>query len=292
MQSESSNEEIKGKFYGVYVLVSSSEEKKWRGKIYIGYTVNPNRRIKQHNGGHSAGGAKRTSNRGPWNMVLIVHGFPNNISALRFEWALQQPKVSRRLKNNVLIMKKLQKETFFDYTFRIITEMLRIGPWNRLPLKIRWLDSDYKKNFLFDRLPPQHMRVFEGSIIKEKKLRKKKDGEEALEVYVSCFCIICLNYIDVGVSRKLLCINSECSFVSHLECLGIKWIEPGHYVPIEGDCPSCKNRYLWSDFINNSLFNAKEKEDEQDDVDLSQESDQEEILSQSDSDNDFLTQII
>lgn len=65
MQSDQ-NSEIKGKFYGVYVLVSSSEEKKWCGKTYIGYTVNPNRRIKQHNGGYEAGGAKRTSNKGPW----------------------------------------------------------------------------------------------------------------------------------------------------------------------------------------------------------------------------------
>lgn len=216
-------------------------------------------------------------------MVLIIHGFPSNISALRFEWALQQPKVSRRLKNNVSIMKKIQKETFFDYTFRIITEMLRIGPWNRLPLKIRWLDFDYKKEFSLDRHPPQHMRTFAGSIIQENKSRKNTSKEVASEVYVSCFCILCLNYIDVEVSRKLLCINSDCGFVSHLECLGILWVENGHYVPIEGDCPSCKKKFLWSDFINNSLFTVKDKEEEDN---LSQESDQ------SDSDNNFLTQII
>lgn len=63
---ENDPEEIIGKFYGVYVLVSKSESKKSRGKTYVGYTVNPNRRIKQHNSGHAAGGAKRTSNRGPW----------------------------------------------------------------------------------------------------------------------------------------------------------------------------------------------------------------------------------
>lgn len=84
---------------------------------------------------------------GPWSMVLIVHGFPDNISALRFEWAWQEPKNSRRLRDIISIQRKKSSESHFDYHLRILTEMINSPPWHRLPLKVRWLENDFCTSF-------------------------------------------------------------------------------------------------------------------------------------------------
>uniref|UniRef100_A0A182RH57 Structure-specific endonuclease subunit SLX1 homolog n=1 Tax=Anopheles funestus TaxID=62324 RepID=A0A182RH57_ANOFN len=318
-------------FHGVYLLVSKSTIPKFAGRTYIGYTVDPNRRIKQHNSGEDGGGARRTSNRGPWTMVLIVHGFPNNISALRFEWAWQQPRVSRRLKQIPELQKKLRKESNFEYNFRILTEMLRIGPWNRLPLVIRWLANEFHREFEVGKKPPLHMPICFGRIKKVKRKKKSKttgerttqsqttskpvtnqaknskiainyefdeydllvmggekigdeltqtrkplipatvvtdgsvvissDSEESDKDIVqnvsqstTKVCTICSGTMDLEEMERegdimLRCLQPRCPLVSHLECLAELALEPGQYVPVEGDCPVCEGHFLWGDII-------------------------------------------
>lgn len=69
-----------GGFFCCYLLRSLCPRSKSR--TYIGFTVNPRRRIRQHNG-EIASGAWRTRRGRPWEMVLCIYGFPSNVAALQ-----------------------------------------------------------------------------------------------------------------------------------------------------------------------------------------------------------------
>ncbi|KAJ2891412.1 Slx4p interacting protein, partial [Coemansia aciculifera] len=79
-------------FYCCYLLRSLKPGSK--DYVYVGSTPNPTRRLRQHNGEITAGAAATRSRR-PWEMLLIVHGFPSKAAALQFEWAWQNPHMSR-----------------------------------------------------------------------------------------------------------------------------------------------------------------------------------------------------
>ncbi len=68
--------------------------------------MNPPRRVRQHNGILRFGGAVRTSQRRPWNMILAISGFPTDIAALQFEWHWTWPRDSR-------IVKEMAKQRSF-----------------------------------------------------------------------------------------------------------------------------------------------------------------------------------
>ena len=102
------------RLYACYLLTSL--QPRFVQHTYVGFTVNPQRRIRQHNG-EITQGAKRTRSKRPWydvemmmnrsrrlfvyagdrihrEMVVLVHGFPSKTAALQFEWSWQHPKRS------------------------------------------------------------------------------------------------------------------------------------------------------------------------------------------------------
>lgn len=69
-----------------------------KNHTYIGYTTDPKRRLKQHNG-ILKGGGKYTRRYRPWKLKIIIKGFKNGKQARQFEYAWKHPSKSRFLKN-------------------------------------------------------------------------------------------------------------------------------------------------------------------------------------------------
>ena len=64
-------------------------------RSYVGFTPDPPRRLRQHNGELAGGGAPKAGR--PWEIVLVVYGFRSKHAALAFESAWQRPDASRHV---------------------------------------------------------------------------------------------------------------------------------------------------------------------------------------------------
>ncbi|KAF3836772.1 hypothetical protein F7725_004236 [Dissostichus mawsoni] len=201
-------------FFGVYMLYCTNP--KFKGRIYIGFTVNPERRIGQHNAGRHRGGAKRTSGRGPWRLSYV-------------------PRRSR-------------KESSLQFHWRVVSSMLRAPPWSRLPLTARWLRQEYRMDFEPSLQPPLHVPIAFGSVRAKKKLQPAGEDEEEQQQETSS-CFLCKGLVKV--SEKLSCFHASCGMSGHVICLAKHFLksEPTHLLPVEGRCPACQSSVLWGSLI-------------------------------------------
>lgn len=108
---------------------------KINGRIYIGYTVDFERRLRQHNG-EIIGGAKKTSKHRPWEPLCVISGFYDNSTALRFEFRLQHPRPKKKPST-------ISPTTFVTQNLQtLINKTDGVLPWPYLLIK--WYDPLYK----------------------------------------------------------------------------------------------------------------------------------------------------
>ncbi|KAM7527589.1 hypothetical protein LguiB_030999 [Lonicera macranthoides] len=142
-----------GGFFGCYLLASLNP--RFKAHTYIGFTVNPQRRIRQHNGEIKCG-AWRTKSKRPWEMVLCIYGFPTNVSALQFEWAWQHPRKSLAVKKAALALKSCSG---IANKIKLVYTMLTLPPWRSLNLGVSFFSTKYTNLSAGCPNLPEHMKV-------------------------------------------------------------------------------------------------------------------------------------
>lgn len=120
----------------VYLLKSTTTN-----KTYVGYTVNLQRRLRQHNG-IIKGGAKYTITGRPFEMVCAIK-FPNKIIALQYEWRNHHiPKNWTRKYGIIERIKNMKKILNMErFTSRAI-------PTNSFNVEIIWFINEYEQYFI------------------------------------------------------------------------------------------------------------------------------------------------
>ena len=122
----------------VYLIESEGNKQK---RTYVGFTNDPKKRIRQHNG-EILGGAHKTRKGRPWHFISIVGPFPNKVSALQFEWQWQHPNRSRRDISALLSITNTSINGWAASTkLKIVHAMLSTRYWGQLALVVHIFDS-------------------------------------------------------------------------------------------------------------------------------------------------------
>lgn len=267
--SESSPCNSYSKFYGCYLLISRSSELYSAGRTYVGFTVNPPRRLKQHNGELKYGGAKRTSKHRPWQLVAVIHGFSSKTQGLQFEWAWQNPVKSVALKvhtdrPNAITLPSTRRNTV-NARLQTLAALASIPPWVLCPLTLTICapKEDWNTLKINDLVFPKHLRVQFVSLsslsasARHYEYRHPCDSVVPRPLAQNCNkCPVCKEDISFVTSpnpssnRRRLTHCAACGVIMHVACLASCRVQDDYpadaLLPNNVRCPSCQAQMHWS----------------------------------------------
>lgn len=265
-QSQSRSQSHIPPLYGVYLLNSLTK----KNSYYVGSTPDPHRRLRQHNGELSCGGAYRTKKQGfrPWRLVFYVYGFPSKISALQFEHAWQHAYQTRHIPFEKRLnpgSKQSGSGTSIHGKIANCRLLLNSDSFKRLGLKVAifnksvydvWLKNRYAV-YLSDDIQVDiriNSESLDDSVIMGGNYNQLKDFMETNlrfqnDYFRKCetifenldltenisSCQICGKNIEVAKNLSTLCTctHNGCECVYHLSCLAARFIEDED-LPVDG----------------------------------------------------------
>lgn len=124
-------------------------------------------------------------------MQLLSSNIKITFSLVQFEWAWQHPHISRRLSH---VTRRTRKESSLQFHWRVLSNMLQVTPWSRLPLTVRWLRQEYRLDFGPQLQPPLHIPLTFGCVRAKKK--KQQEDKEQAEIQLEQ-CLLCSRLVQV-----------------------------------------------------------------------------------------------
>lgn len=280
------------RLYGVYLLNSLTKKTCY----YVGSTPDPHRRLRQHNGELTSGGAYRTKKQGsrPWRMILYVYGFPSKINALQFEHAWQHSYQTRHIPFEKRLnpgKRSSGSGSSIHSKLANCRMLLNSDSFKRLGLKVAifddpvydvWLKNRYGISIPDDILIDVRINsadlddcAIKGGNYNQLKDFMERNNQFLKDYFTKCdeiagqfrICKICTQRVSVenSLNTMCVCVHRDCNCVYHLDCLAAKFLNDeecdDQILPKRGKCAGCNKVNFWNLIMRGSRYLQNQNQD-------------------------------